>query len=106
MNILGTAQPTRTELCVHPKRQGIALAFRPSLYRVYFVLFLLLFFKDEIRTLWESGYYMEVREWCPSLSICNEICKIARSQPVSGSGSGPGLPAHLTHGSPSSEWVV
>lgn len=75
------------------------------LYRVYFVLFLLLFFKAEIRTPWESGCYMEVREWCASLSICSEICKRGR-QPTSGSGSGPGRPAHLTRSSPPSKWVV
>lgn len=52
-----------TELCVHPKRQRIALASRPSLYRVYFVLFLLLFcflkmkygHRGRVAVIWKLG---------------------------------------------------
>lgn len=46
---------------------------------------------------------MDVREWCPSFFIYNEICKIAGPQPVPGTGPRPDLSAHLTHSSSLSE---
>lgn len=65
-----------------PRGQHLHLDW--SLYRVYFVVFTFCFFKDEIRTRWESGCYMEISKCYPSFSVCNEICKTAGPQPMSG----------------------
>lgn len=63
------------------------------------------FLKDEIRTQWRAAVIWKLGSGVPLFSICNEICRIVRPQPMSGRGFGLGFPAYLTYSSPWSEWV-